>query len=74
MTWSSSGALLVRDTSDRIVAYEPRAGGLANMFAFRPHDQRPPTSLTAIPMRPPHTLPPVNDPPPTTLPPPIPPG
>jgi hypothetical protein len=74
MTWSSGGALLVRDTSDRIVAYEPRAGGLANMFAFRPRDQRPPTSLTPIPMRIPHTLPPVNDPPPTTLPPPIPPG
>ena len=38
MTWSSGGALLVRDTSDRIVAYEPRAGGIANMFAFRPRD------------------------------------
>jgi hypothetical protein len=74
MTWSSGGALLVRDTSDRIVAYEPHAGGIANMFAFRPRDQRPPTSLTAIPMRIPHTLPPVSAPPPTTLPPPIPPG
>jgi hypothetical protein len=74
MTWSGGGALLVRDTSDRIVAYEPHAGGLANMFAFRPRDQRPPSTLTAIPTRIPHTLPPVNDPPPTTLPPPIPPG
>ena len=62
MTWSSGGALLVRDTSDRIVAYEPHAGGIANMFAFRPRDQRPPTSLTAIPMRIPHTLPPVERP------------
>ena len=73
MTWSSGGALLVRDTSDRIVAYEPRAGGIANMFAFRPREQRPPSTLTAIPSRIPHTLPP-RDPPPTTLPPPIPPG
>ncbi len=73
MTWSSGGALLVRDTSDRIVAYEPRAGGIANMFAFRPREQRPPSSLTAIPFRTPHTLP-AHDPPPTTLPPPIPPG
>ena len=38
MTWSGGGALLVRDTSDRIVAYEPLAGGIANMFAFRPRD------------------------------------
>jgi len=74
MTWSSGGALLVRDTSDRIVAYEPRAGGIANMFAFRPREQRPPTGLTSIATRIPHTLPPVNDSPPTTLPPPIPPG
>ncbi len=73
MTWSSGGALLVRDTSDRIVAYEPSAGGIANMFAFRPREQRPPSNLTALPSRIPHTLPP-RDPPPTTLPPPIPPG
>ena len=74
MTWSSGGALLVRDTSDRIVAYEPRAGGIASMFAFRPREQRPPTGLTSIATRIPHTLPPLNDPPPTTLPPSIPPG
>ena len=36
MTWSGGGALLVRDTSDRIVAYEPHAGGIANMFALPP--------------------------------------
>ena len=34
----SGGALLVRDTSDRVVAYEPQAGGIARMFAFRPRE------------------------------------
>ena len=79
MTWSGGGALLVRDTSDRIVAYEPRAGGIARMFAFRPREApRPPTSLTEMGTRIPHTMP-FTGSPPTTLPPhkppvPIPPG
>jgi hypothetical protein len=71
MTWSGGGALLVRDTSDRIVAYEPEAGGIANMFAFRPREQRPPTTLTTMAARTPHTMPPLRSPP-TTVP--IPPG
>jgi len=60
MTWSSGGALLVRDTSDRIVAYEPIAGGMANMFSFRPRDQRQPTTLTSIAPRIPHASPPTT--------------
>ncbi|RPI08647.1 MAG: hypothetical protein EHM63_05940 [Actinobacteria bacterium] len=63
MTWSSGGALLVRDTSDRVVAYEPRAGGTARMFAFRPHEApRAPTPLAARPTRIPHTMPPLDSP------------
>ncbi len=74
MTWSGGGALLVRDTSDRIVAYEPHAGGIARMFAFRPREApRTPTPLTAMATRIPHTMPPTGSPP-TTLAPPIPPG
>ena len=73
MTWSGGGALLVRDTSDRIVAYEPEAGGIANMFAFRPREQRPPTPLTSMATRIPHTMPPLPSSPPTTYAP-IPPG
>jgi hypothetical protein len=67
MTWSGGGALLVRDTSDRIVAYEPHAGGIARMFAFRPREApRPPTSLTEMGTRIPHTMP-LTGTPPTTL-------
>ena len=67
MTWSGGGALLVRDTSDRIVAYEPHAGGIARMFAFRPREApRPPTSLTEMGTRIPHTMPSTGTPP-TTL-------
>ncbi len=63
MTWSSGGALLVRDTSDRVVAYEPLAGGIARMFAFRPREApRAPTPLAARPTRIPHTMPPLNSP------------
>jgi hypothetical protein len=64
MTWSSGGALLVRDTSDRVVAYEPRAGGIARMFAFRPREApRAPTPLAARPTRIPRTMPPPSSPP-----------
>ncbi|HMK10710.1 MAG TPA: hypothetical protein VK461_03965, partial [Acidimicrobiales bacterium] len=73
MTWSGGGALLVRDTSDRIVAYEPEAGGIASMFAFRPREQRPPTPLTSMATRIPHTMPAPEGSPPTTYVP-IPPG
>ena len=63
MTWSAGGALLVRDTSDRVVAYEPQAGGIARMFAFRPREApRAPTALSARPTRIPHTMPPLNSP------------
>jgi hypothetical protein len=66
MTWSSGGALLVRDTSDRVVAYEPRAGGTARMFAFRPREApRTPTALAPRPNRIPHTMPPLHSPPTT---------
>jgi hypothetical protein len=66
MTWSSGGALLVRDTSDRVVAYEPRAGGIARMFAFRPREApRTPTPLAARPTRIPRTMPQVQSPPTT---------
>ena len=75
MTWSAGGALLVRDTSDRIVAYEPRAGGTARMFAFRPREApRPPTALTPMESRTPHTLPSTGSPRTTLAPVPIPPG
>ena len=75
MTWSGGGALLVRDTSDRIVAYEPHAGGTARMFAFRPREApRPPTSLTEMGTRIPHTMPSTGTPPTTLAPVPIPPG
>jgi hypothetical protein len=63
MTWSSGGALLVRDTYDRVVAYEPLAGGIARMFAFRPREApQAPTPLAARPTRIPHTMPPLNSP------------
>ena len=69
MTWSSGGARSVRDTSDRIVAYEPRAGGIARMFAFRPRERPPPSDAdpshteTCRPQRPsPPTMPPTADP------------
>jgi hypothetical protein len=63
MTWSSGGALLVRDTSDRVVAYEPLAGGIARMFAFRPREApRAPTPLAARPTRIPRTMPPLDSP------------